>query len=40
MADLKQTNWADDDDLDSDEAQDEFGLDAAKAEANQRLQDK
>jgi hypothetical protein len=26
---IKQTNWADDDDFDSDEAQDEFGLDAA-----------
>ena len=40
MADIKQTNWADDDDLDSDEAQDEFGLDAAKAEAEERQQNK
>ena len=34
MADKKHTNWADDDDLDSDEADDEFGLDAATSQAN------
>jgi hypothetical protein len=33
MAEIHQTNWADDDDYDSEEAQDEFGLDAAKAQA-------
>lgn len=36
MADLKQNNWADDDDYDSEEGQDEFGLDAAKSEPKQQ----
>jgi len=30
---LKTTNWADDDDFDSDEGDDAFGLEAAKTEA-------
>lgn len=32
MAEIKQTNWADDDDIDSDEADENFGLDAVKQE--------
>jgi hypothetical protein len=36
MAEVKQTNWADDDDYESEEADNEFGLDAAAKEAQQR----
>ena len=33
MADLKKNNWADDDEYDSEEGEDAFGLDAAHAKA-------
>jgi len=33
--DFKTTNWADDEDFDSDEADDAFGLEAAQREAKQ-----
>lgn len=36
MADIKKSNWADEDDIDSDEADGEFGLEAAKQEQIQR----
>lgn len=38
MADKKHTDWADDDDLDSDEADEDFGLDTIKSEANNTTQ--
>lgn len=36
MADIKKSNWADEDDIDSDEADGEFGLEAAKQEQIKR----
>lgn len=36
MADIKKSNWADEDDIDSDEADGEFGLEATKQEQIQR----
>jgi len=34
MAEVNKTNWADDDDYDSEEGQNEFGLEAAEREIN------
>jgi len=39
MAELKETNWADDDSYDSDEADGEFGLDAINSASKQRSPD-
>ena len=40
MADIKKSNWADEDDIDSDEADGEFGLEATKQEQIQRVNPK
>ena len=36
MSDIKQTNWADDEEYDSEEAGDEFGLNVANQEKNNK----
>jgi len=38
MADQKPTNWADDEDYDSEEGEDAFGLDAAQSLAKEKEQ--
>jgi hypothetical protein len=38
MADLKQTNWADDEDFDSDEGEGDFGLEEAQRQNKKKLQ--